>query len=60
MKTTPVSTDATKNDHGGWDEEPFTGTGFPNDFYIRYHLYALHFPVMALGRYLRREEGTHR
>jgi squalene-hopene/tetraprenyl-beta-curcumene cyclase len=37
---------------GGWDEEPFTGTGFPNDFHIKYHLYALHFPVMALGRYL--------
>ena len=31
----------------------FTGTGFPGDFYIRYHLYRLHFPVMALGRYLR-------
>ncbi len=37
---------------GGWDEEPFTGTGFPNDFYIKYHLYSLHFPVMALGRYV--------
>jgi len=38
---------------GGWDEPEFTGTGFPGDFYIRYHLYALCFPVMALGRYVR-------
>ena len=35
---------------GGWDEVPFTGTGFPGDFNIKYHLYPLHFPVMALGR----------
>jgi squalene-hopene/tetraprenyl-beta-curcumene cyclase len=40
---------------GGWDEREFTGTGFPRDFYIRYHLYALSFPVMALGRYVRDE-----
>jgi squalene-hopene/tetraprenyl-beta-curcumene cyclase len=37
---------------GGWDEPQFTGTGFPSDFYINYHLYRLVFPVMALGRCL--------
>ena len=37
---------------GTWDETPFTGTGFPGDFYINYHLYHLIFPVMALGRYI--------
>jgi squalene-hopene/tetraprenyl-beta-curcumene cyclase len=37
---------------GGWDEPQFTGTGFPCDFYINYHLYRLVFPVSALGRYL--------
>jgi squalene-hopene/tetraprenyl-beta-curcumene cyclase len=37
---------------GTWDEPQFTGTGFPGDFYINYHLYRLIFPVMALGRYL--------
>jgi squalene-hopene/tetraprenyl-beta-curcumene cyclase len=42
-----------QREDGGWDEPQFTGTGFPNDFFIRYHLYALNFPVMALGRYLR-------
>jgi squalene-hopene/tetraprenyl-beta-curcumene cyclase len=35
---------------GGWDEPYHTGTGFPSDFYIKYHLYRLIFPVMALGR----------
>jgi squalene-hopene/tetraprenyl-beta-curcumene cyclase len=38
---------------GGWDEDHHTGTGFPSDFYIKYHLYRLVFPVMALGRCLR-------
>ena len=41
---------------GSWDEPYFTGTGFPGDFYINYHLYRLVFPVSALGRYL--EAGT--
>jgi squalene-hopene/tetraprenyl-beta-curcumene cyclase len=38
---------------GGWDEPWYTGTGFPGDFYINYHLYRLVFPVSALGRILR-------
>jgi squalene-hopene/tetraprenyl-beta-curcumene cyclase len=37
---------------GTWDEPQFTGTGFPGDFYINYHLYRLVFPISALGRYL--------
>jgi len=40
----------TQREDGGWDEPQFTGTGFPSDFYINYHLYRLVFPVMALGR----------
>jgi len=36
--------------NGDWNEEHYTGTGFPLDFMIRYHLYRLHFPLMALGR----------
>lgn len=35
-----------------WDESQYTGTGFPNHFYLRYHLYRHCFPMMALGRYL--------
>jgi squalene-hopene/tetraprenyl-beta-curcumene cyclase len=38
---------------GTWDEPQFTGTGFPGDFYLNYHLYRLAFPLSALGRYVR-------
>ena len=38
---------------GTWDEPQFTGTGFPSDFMINYHLYRHYFPLMALGRYQR-------
>jgi squalene-hopene/tetraprenyl-beta-curcumene cyclase len=38
---------------GGWDEPQYTGTGFPSDFSINYHLYRLVFPIMALGRLAR-------
>jgi len=38
-------------DAGAWAEAEFTGTGFPRHFYIRYHLYRLYFPLMALGRF---------
>ncbi len=41
---------ATQRPDGTWDEAWYTGTGFPGDFYINYHLYRLVFPVMALGR----------
>ena len=40
----------TQRPDGSWDEPQFTGTGFPSDFYINYHLYRLVFPLMALGR----------
>lgn len=36
---------------GTWDEDYFTGTGFPGHFYLKYHLYQQHFPLTALGRY---------
>jgi squalene-hopene/tetraprenyl-beta-curcumene cyclase len=36
--------------HGGtWDEPEHTGTGFPGDFYINYHLYRHVFPTLALA-----------
>ncbi|MEU6851676.1 squalene--hopene cyclase [Actinacidiphila alni] len=40
---------------GSWDEPYFTGTGFPRDFSINYHLYRMVFPLTALGRYVRDE-----
>jgi squalene-hopene/tetraprenyl-beta-curcumene cyclase len=42
---------ATQRDDGTWHEEPFTGTGFPKVFYLKYHYYPLYFPLMALSRY---------
>jgi squalene-hopene/tetraprenyl-beta-curcumene cyclase len=42
----------TQREDGSWDEPQYTGTGFPSDYYINYHLYRLVFPVMALGRCL--------
>ena len=44
---------ATQRADGTWDEPQYTGTGFPSDYYINYHLYRLVFPIAALGRCLR-------
>ena len=41
----------TQRPDGTWDEDYFTGTGFPCHFYLKYHLYLQHFPLTALGRY---------
>lgn len=35
-----------------WPETYYTGTGFPNCFYMGYAYYPHYFPTMALGRYL--------
>ncbi len=34
---------------GSWEDEAWTGTGFPKVFYLRYHLYATYFPLWALA-----------
>jgi squalene-hopene/tetraprenyl-beta-curcumene cyclase len=52
---------STQRPDGSWDEPQYTGTGFPSDYYINYHLYRLTFPIMALGRCLTvdaREDGA--
>jgi len=41
------------NVNGSWDEQAYTGTGFPGHFYIRYHGYRHFFPLLALARYKR-------
>jgi squalene-hopene/tetraprenyl-beta-curcumene cyclase len=48
---------ATQRMDGDWDEQHFTGTGFPLDFMIRYHLYRITFPLLALGRLRERLAG---
>jgi squalene-hopene/tetraprenyl-beta-curcumene cyclase len=47
----------TQTPEGTWDEPSYTGTGFPGDFYINYHLYRLIFPVQALGRFVHGGRG---
>ena len=42
---------------GTWEEQEFTGTGFPRHFYLRYHMYRHYFPLMALGQYRSRVGG---
>jgi squalene-hopene/tetraprenyl-beta-curcumene cyclase len=48
---------AAQRTDGDWEEEHFTGTGFPLDFMIRYHLYRITFPLLALGRLRERLAG---
>jgi squalene-hopene/tetraprenyl-beta-curcumene cyclase len=36
---------------GSWFEAPYTGTGFPRVFYLKYHMYAQYFPLLALTKY---------
>jgi squalene-hopene/tetraprenyl-beta-curcumene cyclase len=40
-----------QEEDGQWLEPEFAGTGFPGDFYIKYHLYRNYWPLTALGRY---------
>jgi squalene-hopene/tetraprenyl-beta-curcumene cyclase len=49
---------ATQRPDGSWEEDQFTGTGFPKVFYLKYHMYPLYFPLMALARYARQRQMT--
>ena len=44
---------STQKQDGTWDEDAFTGTGFPKFFMIKYHIYRNCFPLTALGKYRR-------
>jgi squalene-hopene/tetraprenyl-beta-curcumene cyclase len=48
----------TQRPDGGWDEDLYTGTGFPGDFFINYEMYRVVFPISALGRYLTVLQGS--
>jgi squalene-hopene/tetraprenyl-beta-curcumene cyclase len=53
----------TQRPDGHWDEDQYTGTGFPRVFYLAYHLYRDYFPLIALSTYSREfsalyEEGS--
>ena len=41
----------TQDDTGLWQQDAYTGGGFPRVFYLRYHGYPKFFPLWALARY---------
>ncbi|MFC1878837.1 squalene--hopene cyclase [Chloroflexota bacterium] len=41
----------TQQADGAWYEPYFTGTGFPKVFYLKYDLYRVYYPLIALARY---------
>jgi squalene-hopene/tetraprenyl-beta-curcumene cyclase len=50
-----------QHEDGSWQEEYWTGTGFPGVFYLRYHLYGVYFPLLALSyfsQHLAKQEGN--
>ena len=43
----------TQQADGTWLEREYTGTGFPQVFYLRYHYYPIYFPLLALAAWAR-------
>jgi squalene-hopene/tetraprenyl-beta-curcumene cyclase len=41
----------TQKKDGSWFAPQYTGTGFPRVFYLKYHLYDIYFPLLALTAY---------
>jgi squalene-hopene/tetraprenyl-beta-curcumene cyclase len=41
----------TQRRDGSWREKWNTGTGFPKVFYLKYHMYAEYFPLLAMATY---------
>lgn len=39
---------STQKEDGTWEEHLATGTGFPNVFFLTYHMYRQYFPLLAL------------
>ena len=55
-----ISKQTEKRGNGAtWSEKAYTGTGFPNFFYLGYSYYSHYFPMMALGRYMRKLKEEH-
>ncbi len=47
----------TQEPDGSWSEDEWTGTGFPEVFYLKYHYYRIYFPLFALGYYKNLRSG---
>lgn len=41
----------TQDERGNWAEEHFTGGGFPKAFYLKYEMYKIYFPLIALAKF---------
>lgn len=41
----------TQQADGSWREDYITGTGFPKVFYLKYDMYRINWPLIALGEY---------
>jgi squalene-hopene/tetraprenyl-beta-curcumene cyclase len=50
----------TQTHDGLWHQDHYTGGGFPRAFYLRYHGYAVFFPLWALARYRNLKSGNSR
>ena len=50
----------TQRADGTWNEDQYTGTGFPRVFYLAYHLYRDYFPLIALSAYAREFAALYR
>jgi squalene-hopene/tetraprenyl-beta-curcumene cyclase len=51
---------ATQQDNGLWEQQHYTGGGFPRVFYLRYHGYPKFFPLWAVARYRNLKAGNSR
>jgi len=49
-----------QGNHGLWNEQRYTATGFPRVFYLRYHGYPRFFPLWAMARYRNLRSGNSR
>ena len=47
-----------QEDSPRWEEDVYTGTGFPKVFYLKYHGYAAFFPLWAAARYDRMSKAN--
>jgi squalene-hopene/tetraprenyl-beta-curcumene cyclase len=47
----------TQKKDGSWEEPYCTGTGFPQVFYLKYHMYRQYFPLLALTTYAKTVAG---
>ena len=48
----------TQRRDGSWDEQWYTGTGFPRVFYLMYYMYRQYFPLIALSTYAKASSGS--